>query len=243
MAYVYHHIRLDTNDVFYVGIGSNSNYRRAYNKSSRPDHWKRIIKKHGYRVEIIHDNLEWSDACKKEIDEIFRFGRLNTGKGQLINLTDGGEGTLGNVITPESKLKMSQSRKGIVFSQITKDRISIANTGKKLSKETCLKMSIANKGRVVSDETRKKSSIARKGIKLGPQSLEHRQFMSNKFKGRLFTDEWKKNIKKSAKGRKMPPPTEIHRLRISEALKGRKHTPEALENMRIAAKSRKNKAA
>jgi hypothetical protein len=30
MAYLYTHIRLDTNEVFYVGIGSDKDYSRAY---------------------------------------------------------------------------------------------------------------------------------------------------------------------------------------------------------------------
>ncbi len=32
MAYVYKHIRLDTNEIFYIGIGNNNDYGRAYQK-------------------------------------------------------------------------------------------------------------------------------------------------------------------------------------------------------------------
>ena len=32
MAYIYRHIRLDKNEPFYIGIGSDKDYKRAYNK-------------------------------------------------------------------------------------------------------------------------------------------------------------------------------------------------------------------
>ena len=32
MAYLYRHIRLDTNEIFYIGIGSDINYKRAFIK-------------------------------------------------------------------------------------------------------------------------------------------------------------------------------------------------------------------
>ena len=36
MAYVYQHVRLDTNEPFYIGIGSDDkNYQRANNKFNR----------------------------------------------------------------------------------------------------------------------------------------------------------------------------------------------------------------
>ena len=44
MAYVYKHIRLDNNTVFYIGIGSDKKYKRAHSKCDRNLHWKRIIK-------------------------------------------------------------------------------------------------------------------------------------------------------------------------------------------------------
>lgn len=33
--YVYKHIRLDTNEIFYIGIGSIMNYKRAFSKQYR----------------------------------------------------------------------------------------------------------------------------------------------------------------------------------------------------------------
>lgn len=51
MAIVYRHRRLDTNEIFYIGIGKEE--KRAFNKKDRSLWWKRIIDKTIYNVEII----------------------------------------------------------------------------------------------------------------------------------------------------------------------------------------------
>ena len=49
MAYVYEHVRLDTNKVFYIGIGGdNLNYSRAKTTAGRNAFWYHIIKKSDY---------------------------------------------------------------------------------------------------------------------------------------------------------------------------------------------------
>jgi len=108
MAYVYTYTRLDKNEIFYVGIGSDSNYKRAKNKSVRTDYFKKIINKSEHRLDIVFDNLSWEEACKKEIELIALYGRKNLGKGTLINFTDGGEGRKGsqNRITPTYQIDL-----------------------------------------------------------------------------------------------------------------------------------------
>ena len=102
MAYVYTYTRLDKNEVFYVGIGSDSKYKRAKNLSLRTDYFKKIINKSKYKLDIVFDDLSWEEACLKEIELIALYGRKDLGKGSLINFTDGGEGRKGsqNKITP-----------------------------------------------------------------------------------------------------------------------------------------------
>ena len=68
MAYVYKHTRKDTDEIFYIGIGVEKNYGRAYQKKCRNVHWKRIVDKTEYLVDIIEDNLTWEIACEKEIE-------------------------------------------------------------------------------------------------------------------------------------------------------------------------------
>ena len=93
MAYVYRHIRLDKNEVFYIGIGSDDSgkYKRAYD-NNRSKFWKSIVKKAGYIVEIISEDwLTWEEACEKEKFWIIFYGRVDLRKGSLVNMTDGGQ--------------------------------------------------------------------------------------------------------------------------------------------------------
>jgi len=92
MAIVYEHIRLDTEVVFYVGWGRKDS--RAYEKQGRNKHWKNIVKKVGYRVNIFAKGLTIEEALEVEIAEISRIGRIDLGKGTLVNQTNGGEGLI-----------------------------------------------------------------------------------------------------------------------------------------------------
>src|SRR5690606_36123715 len=94
MAYLYRHIRLDKNEPFYIGIGSDSNYKRAYSVHNRNRHWKNIVAKTNYEVEIVLDELSWEQAANKEKEFIALYKRKLDG-GCLCNLTLGGEGVLG----------------------------------------------------------------------------------------------------------------------------------------------------
>jgi hypothetical protein len=112
MAYVYRHIRLDKNEVFYVGIGSDKYYSRAYTKCGRNKLWKNIVDKTEYSVEILFEDLDWELACKKEIEFIKLYGRKDLKNGTLTNLTDGGQGSLGTKRTDEHKKILSERMKG-----------------------------------------------------------------------------------------------------------------------------------
>lgn len=118
MAYVYRHIRLDTNQPFYIGISSDDKYQRAYTKSRRNQHWRNIIQKTKYEVEILLDGLTWEEACKKEMEFIKLYGRTDIGTGVLCNKTDGGEGFLGVKKDPNSesekrrRIHISEGKKG-----------------------------------------------------------------------------------------------------------------------------------
>ena len=110
MAIVYQHRRLDTNEVFYIGIGSNK--KRAYSKYKRTKLWHNVVNKSGYTVEITHKDILWEEACVIEKYLVSFYGRKDLGLGSLVNLTDGGDGRFGAVISEETKLKMSRSHRG-----------------------------------------------------------------------------------------------------------------------------------
>ena len=54
---VYQHIRLDTNTIFYIGIGKN--LKRPYSKNYRNNYWHNVVNKAGYKVEILFENQTW----------------------------------------------------------------------------------------------------------------------------------------------------------------------------------------
>ena len=107
MAIVYQHRRKDNNKVFYVGIGKHE--KRAFDKSRRYKAWKDLVKNRGYIVEITHKDIIWEEACAIEKYLISFYGRRDLGLGDLVNMTDGGEG-LKN-LSESSRSKMA-SQKG-----------------------------------------------------------------------------------------------------------------------------------
>lgn len=135
---VYRHRRLDINEIFYIGIGKSKS--RAYQIRSRNEFWKNITNKTDYSVEIIAENLNVEDAKELECFLIQEYGRKDLGLGQLVNLTDGGDGCIN-------------------FSDITKNKISQSLKGKFQSEETKLKRSISLKNTWKCPELRKLKSI------------------------------------------------------------------------------------
>ncbi len=152
MALVYRHRRLDTNQVFYVGISNNYNRPYDYGKK-RNVIWNSIVKKTDYVVEIVNDNISYEDALELEILLIKEYGRISEKNGLLANLTDGGEGKLGckhwNTGTKGIKKANKGSFKkgfvpwnvGIPISDKQKQIISKIHKGKKISKEHSDKLS------------------------------------------------------------------------------------------------------
>jgi len=112
MAYLYRHIRLDSNIPFYVGIGSDSEgeYKRANTKKGRSYSWKDITKNTSWKVDILLDNLSWEEACLKETEFIKLYGRKDLNQGTLVNFTDGGEGQYGRKDSEETKLKKKKPK-------------------------------------------------------------------------------------------------------------------------------------
>ena len=196
MAIVYEHIRNDTNEVFYVGIGEEE--KRAFSKKNRNKYWENIINKVGYSVNIIHKDIDWEDACKIEKLLIEKYGRKDLGLGNLVNMTDGGEGTFGLIMseearqklrekhtgkthTEESKKKMSEIHTGKTHTEESKNKLREINIGKKLSEDHKHNISEANKGKIKSEDHKHKISEARIGK---PLSKEHKQRISEGAKQR-----------------------------------------------------------
>jgi len=167
MAYLYRHLRKDTMQPFYIGIGSGKNYSRAKEKRYRNNLWHKIVNKAGYQVQILLDDLSWEEAIEKEKEFIALYGRINTRDGILCNMTDGGEGMLGNLVSDETRKKLSNR----VFTDEHRKNMSESAKGnknclgRKLSEKTKLKISDGNKRKKMPEEAKQKISESLVGNK------------------------------------------------------------------------------
>jgi hypothetical protein len=203
--YVYRHIRLDTNSTFYVGKGKNN---RAWSKRNRNNYWKNIVSSCGYKVEILFNNLQESEAFQKEIELIEFYKKQNECEA---NLTEGGLGSSGWKPTKEwidKRKEKSSGKNNPMYGKAS------AMKGKKHTEEAKLKISKANKGR-----------------KNPPLTLEQKQALiaalknkgSSPLKGRKLSEQHKLNIGNGVRGKmakeKHPfynkPLTENHKKNIS----------------------------
>jgi hypothetical protein len=198
--YVYMYLREDGTP-YYVGKGIG---RRAYKKDSRtilpPEDKTRIV--------FAKKNLTEKEAFDHEIKLIAFYGRKDKGTGILRNLTDGGEGASGMILSEESKNKIGKAIKGRKYSEETRKKMSQAQKiakqhllGKPFPEELRKKMVAALPrgekhpafGKKVSEETRKKMSLSRTGKK---HSEETRKKLSNCKR----SEEFKSKISKHFSG-------------------------------------------
>lgn len=127
MAVVYEHIRNDNGKVFYVGIGRD--VKRAYTRYGRNEQWRNVVEECGYSVEIVHTGLDEKTAKRIEKFLIGVYGKKIDGRGELVNITNGGDGAAGAKRSDMTRRKMSEARKGMSFSTEHRRQISIGKMG------------------------------------------------------------------------------------------------------------------
>ena len=172
---VYMHKKKSNNEVFYIGKGLR---RRVSDASNRNKHWHNIVNKHGFTAVVIEDGLTDEEAIELEVLCISEIGRKDIGTGPLVNMTIGGDGVLGAVVTKETRDKISKAGKGRVMSEDTRRKLSEARKGIKFSSahKKALKKAVARRkesGNYVSKETRDKISKARKGVSFSDSHVKN----------------------------------------------------------------------
>lgn len=182
--YVYAYLREDKTP-YYIGKGRG---RRAF----RPHSGRQAPSRD--RIEFIAKDLTELEAFALEASEIKRLGRKNIGTGILRNLTDGGEGNSGRVVSAEARAKMSA-----------------AAAGKPKSASHCASISKGKKGEPKSPETRAKMYAAKKGKVL---SAEHRESIRVAQVGKIISAETKMKMSAAKKGKAL---SAEHRARIGAA--------------------------
>jgi len=105
---LYMHTRKSDGRIFYIGIGDEN---RPNDKAGRNQYWHNTVNLHDYNVTILAENLSWERACDLEIKMIAFYGRKDLKHGCLVNMTDGGQGAKGRVLSDESIEKLRQSNK------------------------------------------------------------------------------------------------------------------------------------
>ena len=150
----------------YVGFHSTDNLNDGYMGSGIA--LKRAIKKYGLE-NFNRFILEECDFSNWQERERFWIKELKT-FGEGYNLTIGGDGSLGLVLSEETKSKISMANKGREISEEHRKKLSkykhIAwNKGLKgwCSPELIEKIKLANTGKIPSDETREKVAIHKRG--------------------------------------------------------------------------------
>lgn len=179
MAIIYKHIRLDTGQPFYIGVGEYPS--RAYNKHSRSRRWKYFVSEFSYKVEIIYEGLDWGTCYAKERELIAHFGREIDG-GILTNVAKGGKGRCGSYrpISEEQKLYLSQINTGDKHpmygkspSTTTRDKISKTLKARPVNWERVRKAVASKKGKpALNKKSIRASSLTGEVIGIYPSMSE-----------------------------------------------------------------------
>lgn len=152
----------------YVGITTETLQRRVqrhihYARSNKPYALSRAIRKYGeksFLYEVIDACDDWAGLLKLEIEAIKKYDCMAPSG---YNMTAGGEGSKGVVVTVEKREKISKSLSGRRLTEAHRKAIGDAQKGKTIPLETRKKMSEAHKKRPpMSEEQRRlRSELAK----------------------------------------------------------------------------------
>jgi hypothetical protein len=171
MAVVYIHMKPNTLDIFYVGIGND--IKRAYRNEGRNDHWTKVYNKYGKVVDIVAQDISLDAAREMEKHLIASL------KDSLCNKTLGGEGFFGGVHSEETKEKLRKANTGKKLSDETKRKISEKSKGHPnyfvgpLSQEARMKISATFKGKKRSEQFCQKVKESKQGYRPHPSAWEN----------------------------------------------------------------------
>ena len=159
MAVVYRHIRLDKNEPFYIGVGKAVD--RAFVIRGRNKHWKGIYDSTSLEVEILFENLTVEEAFKKEAEFIKLHRRADLKLGTLVNMTDGGYGTINH--SPEVIKSIKDKLTGRKKSRESVKKSALSRTGLRRNLITGLRISARLKDKPKSESHKSALSKAKIG--------------------------------------------------------------------------------
>lgn len=112
-------------------------------------------------IVFLEEGLTETEAFALEKYAVGLYGRIDKGMGILWNMTDGGEGCSGVIMSEETRAKIARSL-----------------TGKKRPPEVIEKIAKSRTGILHTEETKRKMSESRRGKKKGPHSDAAKQRIS-----------------------------------------------------------------
>lgn len=183
-AYVYRDTRPHKqNEPIYVGKGCKNRSSIHMDGSHNPHLAAKINKMKALglapSIEII-EAIDENHAFFLEECLIEVIGRADLNLGPLTNMTNGGEGVSGVVMSAEARAKMSAAKlgkpswnKGKEWPAVVRAKVSLGLTGKTASAETRAKMSAAHQGIKLptrSEQQRENYAAAQRGKKASPET-------------------------------------------------------------------------
>ena len=151
----------------------------------------------------IAEGLSEKDAFAIEVAFIAAIGRKQTGTGHLYNLTGGGEGESGRVISLEHRAAVSRAKKGKAMSPETKAKISAALKGKKKSPEAIEKVRCAQTGKKRGPLSKEALDARKFGTNPGHTGHKHDSESRAKMSAKLRGKPW--SAKRRLAQHKKPP--------------------------------------
>jgi group I intron endonuclease len=253
----------------YVGITTQPlrhRWQRHYSnaKTGGAQALARAIRKYGieaFTVEMLAEATDWEALVVMECAAIQEYNTFApTGHGY--NLTLGGEGALGRVMSEEAKQRISLAKLGIPISLATREAVGNRHRGIPKSLEQRQKMSEAQLGdknhmygKLLSEEHRQKLSDARQGQII---SEAHHEAMMASVRGKPKTEDHKQKlrdqaVKRYAEGQhpwigrehtedtktQIAAAVRAHQAEHGNAMQGRTHSEETRRKIAEAAKGRK----
>lgn len=268
--YVYMLCRdVECTDPFYVGKGKGRRIL-AHEEEVACSRGNNILKhraiKKRLRVlgfvpkKIVASGLTEAEAIRYERQTIALFGRMDTGTGSLTNLTDGGEGTSGAVVSASTREKKRAALLGRPRPQDVIEKISGSNhyafgkaahnrgkpsplRGTTRPPDVCRRISESHKalGKTLSDEHKRKFMSAGRAYVITKQDRARRRERSSgrnnpmygvpsPMTGKHHTAETRAKISKFKSEQQFGEANPFF---------GKKHSPETLERMRAAQQRRR----
>ncbi len=207
----------------YVGISKHSTPQKRWNRHLRAARYGetmflcRAIRKYGegaFRCEMVAEASSWKELLATEVFLIEKYGTFAP---RGYNMTRGGEGMLGNIVSAETRAKKSVKLSGKPMSDGQKAKLRDAWKIRILTLDRD-ELRKRNLGRRASPETRAKIS-ANSGVRGRKLSPEHLAKLLAANVGRKLSDETKEKISKAHLGIKPSPESKAKKRDSSLGIK------------------------